>query len=180
MMKERDLILNVKQGDKAAFSLFYTRHWAQVYRFARLYISSEADVEEVVQEVFIRLWERHSLLDEEQEPNGFLFIMTRNIVFNRFRKSFNEQYLMETISSAWEVLDGTAGEEVETEDLRQYVQGVVDMLPARQRQVYHLSRNEGMSYKEIAAKLEITPKTVERHINEVLKRLRRELEADLG
>ncbi|MCC8187341.1 MAG: RNA polymerase sigma-70 factor [Bacteroides sp.] len=179
MMKERDIILKVKQGDKTAFSLLYTRYWKQVYGFTCLYIHSVDDAEEIVQEVFIRLWEHRSVLDEEKKPDGMLFIMTRNLIFNRYRKSLNEQFLIETIASAWDIADGAVAEEVETEDLRQYIRTLVEMLPQRQQEVFHLSRNEGLSYKEIAEKLHITPKTVERHINEVLKQLRRKLKSDL-
>ncbi len=150
-----------------------------MYGFTRLYIDSVADAEEIVQEVFVRLWEHHPVLDEEKKPDGILFIMTRNIIFNRFRKSFNELFLIDTIASAWDMADGAVAGEVETEDLRQYIRTLVEMLPARQQEVFKLSRNEGFSYKEIAEKLHITPKTVERHINEVLKQLRRKLNADL-
>ena len=90
-MNEKEAIIKLKTcNDKAAFAFLYRSYWAKVYNFTRLYITSAVDVEEIVQEVFIKIWENREALDEEQNFAGYLFITMRNLVFNRSRKNLNE------------------------------------------------------------------------------------------
>ena len=98
-MTEKELIVSLKLGDEAAFTALYRMYWPKVHNFSRLYLSSMAEVEEVVQEVFVKLWEARIFLKENESFKGFLFIITRNIIFNQFRKSFNENAYKTTILS---------------------------------------------------------------------------------
>ena len=92
-MNEKEAIIKLKTcNDKAAFAFLYRSYWAKVYNFTRLYITSAVDVEEIVQEVFIKIWENREALDEEQNFAGYLFITMRNLVFNRSRKNLNEPF----------------------------------------------------------------------------------------
>ncbi len=102
-MTEKELIVSLKQGDEAAFTALYRMYWPKVHNFSRLYLSSIAEVEEVVQEVFVKLWEARIFLKEDESFKGFLFIITRNIIFNQFRKSFNENAYKTTVLSSAEV-----------------------------------------------------------------------------
>ena len=88
-MGEKEAIIRLKQGDEAAFSYLYKLYWAKAHHFARLYTASAHMAEEVVQEVFIKLWENRAGLDEEQGLDGYLFIATRNLLFNHARDSLN-------------------------------------------------------------------------------------------
>ena len=84
-MEERELILLLKQGSKDAFTALYKQYWKQVYNFSRLYLTSADAAEEVVQEVFIKIWETREFLREDDHFKGLLFIITRNLIFNRHR-----------------------------------------------------------------------------------------------
>lgn len=173
-MSERELITQLKDGDERAFTTLYTMYWAKVHNFSRLYLTSLVEVEEVVQEVFVKLWEARMFLKEDENFKGFLFIITRNIIFNQFRKSFNENaYKMTVLNSVDESY--SIEEEMNTSDLRVYINKLVTELPPRQQEVFRLSREQYLSYKEISLRLDITEKTVERHINEALKYLRKNI-----
>ena len=91
-MEERELILLLKQGSKDAFTALYKQYWKQVYNFSRLYLTSADAAEEVVQEVFIKIWETREFLREDDHFKGLLFIITRNLIFNRHRKNVNEDF----------------------------------------------------------------------------------------
>ena len=91
-----------KNGDEDAFSFLYKHYWEKVYGFTRLYLVSSEDIAEVVQEVFIKLWEARHLIDEEQPFEGFLFIITRNMIFNYSRKKLNYSFLKVTVLQAME------------------------------------------------------------------------------
>ena len=78
-----------RQGDAKAFASLYRTHWNQVFRFSRLYLKNDEDAEDVVQEVFIRLWQIHERIHPDGNFSGLLFIITRNLIFNRFHKQIN-------------------------------------------------------------------------------------------
>lgn len=172
---EKDVIRQVRNGDKAAFELLYKRYWRKVYNFTNLYLASAIDIEEVVQEVFIKIWEARAFVDETKNFEGFLFIVTRNLIFNRSRSSFNEAFyqmtVLESVADSHNVED-----ELIASDLHNHLNMLLEMLPPRQREVFQLSRQEHLTYKEISLRLQISEKTVEHHISNVLKFLKRNLE----
>ena len=100
-MEERELILLLKQGSKDAFTALYKQYWKQVYNFSRLYLTSADAAEEVVQEVFIKIWETREFLREDDHFKGLLFIITRNLIFNRHRKNVNEDFYKVTVLPHW-------------------------------------------------------------------------------
>lgn len=173
-MDELEIISRLKESDKAAFEHLYQCYWPKVYNFTKLYITSSEEVEEVVQEVFIKLWEVRSSLDTRKNFSGFLFIITRNIIFNQFRRSFNDAFYKMT---ALETLEGTYDieNELEASDLSEYIERLLKMLPTRQQEVFYLSRKEHLTYKEIATRLQVTEKVVEHSISDVLMFLRKNL-----
>ena len=81
-MKEEEVLERLKEGDHEAFTQLYNTYRNQVYNFSRLYISSVEDCKEVVQQVFVKVWEARALIKAQENFKGFLFIITRNIVFN--------------------------------------------------------------------------------------------------
>ena len=173
-MTEKELIILLKEGDEKAFTTLYRRYWSKVYNFSRLYLSSILEIEEVVQEVFVKVWESRSLLREDDNFKGFLFVITRNLVFNQFRRSFNENaYKLTVLSSIMPYYN--LEEELTAADLQEFIEKMVKELPPRQQEVFNLSRNAHLTYKEISIRLKISEKTVERHINEALKFLKKNI-----
>ena len=173
-MEETIILEKVKAGDAAAFSLLYDLYWLKVYNFARLYVTSSSVISEVVQDVFVKVWESKEFLDITKNFDGLLFMITRNIIFNYSRRHFNELNFKMTVLKGLEN-SYDIEEELHAKDLRIYIERLVNELPPRQKEVFYLSRHEQLSYKEIAERLDITPKTVERHINEALKYLKKNI-----
>ena len=148
-MEERELILLLKQGSKDAFTALYKQYWKQVYNFSRLYLTS-ADFK------------------------GLLFIITRNLIFNRHRKNVNEDFYKVTVLAALEE-PYDVEEEIDAHNLQEYIDRLIDELPPRRREIFNLSRKEQKSYKEIAILLNISEKTVENQISEALKYLKKNI-----
>lgn len=173
-MIQKELIQKFKEGDEKAFSSIYKLYWEKVYNFSHLYLVSSEDVAEIVQEVFIKLWETRHLVDEEQSFEGFLFIVTRNQIFNYSRKQLNYSFLkmtvLESIEKSYEEED-----KLEISDLKQYLSVLISQLPKRQQEIFRLSREQHMTYKQIAEELSISEKTVEYHMTAALKYLRKNL-----
>lgn len=173
-MTHKELIQKFKEGDEKAFSSIYKLYWEKVYNFSHLYLVSSEDVAEIVQEIFIKLWETRHLVDEEQSFEGFLFIVTRNQIFNYSRKQLNYSFLkmtvLESIEKSYEEED-----KLEISDLKQYLSVLISQLPKRQQEIFRLSREQHMTYKQIAEELSISEKTVEYHMTAALKYLRKNL-----
>ena len=166
-----------RQGDAKAFASLYRTHWNQVFRFSRLYLKNDEDAEDVVQEVFIRLWQIHERIHPDGNFSGLLFIITRNLIFNRFHKQINPLSFKVSVLAALESSDDIESE-VSARDLAEYIDRLIDLMPARQRQVFNMSRRVdahlilGKSYREIAEELNLSQKTVEAHMHEALRFLR--------
>ena len=171
---EKELIIRLKQGSKEAFTTLYKQYWKQVYDFSCLYLTSVSAAEEVVQEVFIKVWESREFLREDDNFKGLLFIITRNMIFNQHRKKLNEDFyrvtVLATMEKSYDIED-----EIETNNLREYIDLLIEELPPRRREIFNLSRKENKSYKEIALLLNISEKTVENQIHEALKFLKKNI-----
>ncbi|GBU07920.1 DNA-directed RNA polymerase sigma-70 factor [Bacteroidales bacterium] len=174
MCLKKELLLLLKQNDRTAFGNLYQCYWKQVYNFSRLYLKVPEDAEEVVQEVFIKVWDSRALLREDDNFKGLLFIITRNIIFNQSKRKINEDFFRTTILATLEE-SYDVEQEIESKNLKEYIDVLIAEMPAQRQLVFKLSRNEHKTYKEIAAQLNIADKTVERHINEALKTLRKNI-----
>lgn len=173
-MDEKTLIAQLKQGSEQAFSLIYDRYWPRVCHFASLYLKQSGEIEDVVQEVFIRLWESRLSLRDDSDLGNFLFIVTRNLVFTRSRRSLDRSFYSLTVLNALSAGDETS-DRAEHNDLKERIESLVGRMPEGRRKVFEMSRLRYMTYSEIASDLGISPKTVERHINEALKFLKAHL-----
>lgn len=139
-------IRQIKQGNSKAFKAIFDRYWNIVYRFTGLYLMDNYEKEEITQQVFIKLWEKRELLDEEKDLDGLLFIITRNLIFNHIRKSINEEKLAETLQLATEA-SNEIEQGIEAEDLKKYIDKLVHMLPERQRTAFILSKKKRIKGK---------------------------------
>ena len=140
-MKEEELIEQMKNGNNIAFAALYDYYCQKVYNFTKLYVTSSDTVAEIVQDVFVKFWEARHLLDNNKKVEGFLFVITRNIIFNKARSRMREDMFKMTIL----------------------------------REIFLMSREENMTYREIAARCGIGEKAVERHIHLTLKFLKKNL-----
>lgn len=175
---ENLILSRFKEGDAKAFEAIYRHYWRKVLSFTHLYIRSSSEVEDVVQEVFIKLWETRAQLDLNKSFDGYLFILTRNLIFNRLRGSLNEEFfeltVVEAMASATDV-----EEEVAAADLSERIDTLLLQLTPRQQEVYRLSRKDLLNYTEIAKRLHISERTVEKHLSDVVHYLREHLLHDI-
>ncbi len=175
-MKEEELIEQVKKGNNIAFAVLYDHYWQRVYNFTKLYITSSDSISEIVQDVFVKFWEARHLLDNNRKVEGFLFIITRNIIFNKTRSKIREDMFKMTVLRSIENEEPYNQEDrMVAEDLKEYIDRLIAVLPERQREIFLMSREENMTYREIALRCGIGEKAVERHIHLTLKFLKKNL-----
>ena len=167
------LVRNLSKGNLLAFNTLYKEYSNRLYRFAFGYLKSEAEAEELVQEVFTIIWEKRADLKEELSFKSFLFTIAFNIIRKHFRtKAYLSEYFKTGISDD---LDMQTSQKITYDSLYQYITELVNQLPLRRKEIFMKSRFEGHSIKEIADELKISHKTVENQLTDALKFIRTNL-----
>ena len=167
------LVRNLSKGNILAFNTLYNEYSGRLYYFALRYLKTEALAEELVQEVFTKIWERRADLKEELSFKSFLFTIAFNIIKKYFRtKAYLSEYLKTGISTN---PDMQTTQEITYNSLYQNITELVNQLPDRRKEIFIKSRFEGCSIKEIAVELKISHKTVENQLTEALKFIRTNL-----
>lgn len=167
------LVKNVSKGNMIAFGSLYKIYSLRLYRFALGYLKSKEEAEELVQEVFTKIWEKRKELKTDCSFKAFLFTIAFNIIRKHFRtRTRLTDYLQHNNNAR---TDNYTVEITAYNSLKQYIDQLVDQLPPRRREIFAKSRFDGLSITEIAAELNISHKTVENQLTEALRFLRTHL-----
>jgi RNA polymerase sigma-70 factor (family 1) len=173
---DTELVERLQKGDVEAFDLLYNKYSGKLYAFGLKYLRSTEEAEELVQSVFLKLWENYRNLKKESSFKSYLFTIAYNDICKLFRKrNYQQKYVEEALYDNYK-------SNSETEDCIDYksemdrVQQIVDKLPERQKNIFLKSRIEGKSSKEIAEELILSPGTVDNYISESLKFIRSRLQ----
>ncbi len=163
------------QGNEQAFRDVYARYWQPLYRVAYNRVRSAPVAEELVQDVFVSLWEKRKTLQVHTSLPAYLFTALRYSVLDYIRSSaVRERYVEEILSQATQA-DPAADAILGLQDLEEAYTKALESLPEKCRQVFALSRQKNFSVSEIARQLAISPKTAENQITKALRLLRRSL-----
>jgi RNA polymerase sigma-70 factor (ECF subfamily) len=174
---EKALIIRLKNDDMAAFDQIYHKYNRLLYGFAIKIVKFNHDAEDIVHDVFLKLWQNRKSIKEDTSFKSFLFTIAYHTIVNLIRKkSVTEEYIeaLKDIQKEPPAVSG-ADLEIEFNELNEKLRNVLEKLPSRQKEVYQLSRDEGLTYSEIAEKLDISVNTVENHMTRALKYLRNQL-----
>jgi len=143
-----ELIERLSKGDLEAFDAIYSKYSGTLYAFGLKYLRSADDAEELVQSVFLKIWENHKNLKKELSFRSYLFTITYNDICKIFRtrkclEKFISDYLHEVSRSS-----ARTEEEIDFCSVVDYVKKIIDKLPERQKTIFEKSRIEGKSTKE--------------------------------
>jgi len=172
---DKQLADQIKKGQTHAFDQLFDRYSQPLYRFSKSLLKNHEDAEEVVQEVFFRIWKKRDELNERRSFQSFLFSIAYNLIIDQFRQRVKDQKYEQFLIKKAKQNYLNPGNELEYKELKKQVNKAITELPKRRKKIYQLSRERGLSYKEIAGRLHIKPKTVENHINLALKYIRKQL-----
>jgi RNA polymerase sigma-70 factor (ECF subfamily) len=172
---DEDAIRRLIAGDESVFTSVYELHSEKVYRLAYRFLKDKEQSEEIVQETFINFWLGREKLDPTGDLWLYLYVISKRLSLNALRKIGRSSVLVEKLLQQISDLQNNTEEFVVTHDLEQYIEKAIDKLPHQQQLVFKLSRIEGLSHKEIAEQLQISPNTVKNHMVEALKTLKKHL-----
>lgn len=175
---DNELLSQVAAGSQRAFTVLVERYSAKIYAHVLTYIKNASRSEEITQDIFLKLWEGRQELPGIVNFPGYLHVITRNRTISELRKkleSFNEAGEEEV-----EDVQLNPGQQMEYRQLSDMLLRGIELLPPRRKQVFRMSRFDGMSYDRIAAELGISKGTVNEHIVEALLFLRSYLRNQSG
>ncbi len=170
--EDTELVKRLQKGNVEAFDLLYEKYSVRLYSFGLKYLRSASETEELVQSVFLKIWENHRQLKKELSFKSFLFTIAYNDICKLFRK---RKYTQIFIDEAIHENNQSSSETVERIDYQSTLSRVVqiiDKLPQRQKDIIRKSRLEGKPSKEIAEEMKLSPGTVDNYISEAVKFIR--------
>jgi RNA polymerase sigma-70 factor (ECF subfamily) len=175
-----DLIRNLaalKTGDRTAFTWIYHCFGPKLYAYARRLVPVQEEAEEIVQEVFIKLWEHKHFIDPQQHFDGYLFRIARNLVYNKARRHVYAVAYQQYLAGQESGTKNEIQEKLDYQELNQLLEETCAALPPVRRQVFMMSRMEGRSNSEIAKMLQTSTSNIENHINKALREIRLKLKS---
>ncbi|HVK47360.1 MAG TPA: sigma-70 family RNA polymerase sigma factor [Pseudobacter sp.] len=169
---DSDLLTSLRDGDHLAFSELYNRYWERMLYVAAAKTSSIAIAEEIVQDIFLDLWERRASLNITGTLESYLAVAVKYRVINAQAKKKREEAYRQSAILQQMHIDNSTQEQIDHEELKKRLARQISLLPDKCRLTYQLRKDEGLSQKEVAAKLRISEKAVEANITRALKALR--------
>lgn len=169
---DKHYLEGLRKGDQAAVSFLYEKYYGQVFHFASLYIKNESDVKDIVQDIFLKVWNNRCKVDPTQNFENYLFIITRNHIFN-IKRQIKNKFTFITTLDALDIYSETFEEDIEMKEIKLIVEKAIATLPDRQKEIFILSRKHSLTNKGISEQLKISVKTVESHMTKALSTIRK-------
>jgi RNA polymerase sigma-70 factor (ECF subfamily) len=174
LIDEKAIFNKIRNDDHAAFRSLFDTYYASLCHYASHFLNDDSLSEEVVQELFVKLWEKRKMLDVETSVKHYLFRAVRNGCLNQIQhdkvKQLHGKKLKEALMS-----EDPAEEYMITPEMILRLEEGIELLPVKRREIFRLSREYGLKYREIAEKLNISVKTVEAQMGLALKALRQKI-----
>lgn len=169
-----------KAGDEKGFSEIYERYWALLYRHAYKLLKDETQAQDIVQEVFVNLWDKIDSLDLQSSVNAYLYAAVRNKVLNVIQREKYQRRYMDSIIHFIERSEAVTDHKLREKMLQEKIEKEVAHLPEKMRHVFEMSRVHHLSYKEIAQELHLSDKTVKKQVSNAIRILRFKLSSFLS
>jgi len=170
---EQELVISLQHASSDAFRQLFDLYSQKLYHFALSYLKSDAEAEEIVQEVFLKIWENRASLKSDKSLKSYLFTIAFNAIKKKFNKKIREDKyrydLIEWLSQEKPELESR----IEYEALLEKLDVLIDQFPEKRKKIFLSRKKEGKSIEEIAAEMDISPKTVKNQITEGMNSLKK-------
>ena len=175
MIRDTEIIGRIRQGDIGQFESLFRSSYVSLVRYAKTLIKDHDTAEEIVQDLFFRLWQDKEKLNIESSLNGYLFRSVHNKCLHFIEHNRVVDRYAEEMSYRQPEKQESPSDILQYRELQARIAKILERLPERCGQIFYMSRFEGLKYNEIAEKLSVSVKTVESNMGRALKEFRKEL-----
>jgi RNA polymerase sigma-70 factor (ECF subfamily) len=177
-LQDEELLIMLQQGDEHALTLLYRRHWQFLFLTAYQVLKDKEACKDLVQELFTDIWQKAAGIRLTGSFKAYLANSIRYKVFRYIRQNPAREEWFEHLAERMQTPSPES--ELAVKELKALLNALVDTLPEKCAQIYRMSRDQQLSYKEIAERMNVSVKTVENQINIALRRLRIALQYGIG
>ncbi len=174
------LLQQLAEGDRKAFRALYDLHRDKLFFYTLRLTESKQVAEDVLQEVFIKVWQQRENLKEIRSFDAWLFTLAKNQVINGFKRASLERTIIAGMKDAATESSDPVTQSINYRETNRFLQEAINQLPPQQKKIYHLRQEQGMKTREIAHQLNISPLTVKKHVAQAVRSIRLLLEKQTG
>ena len=177
-ISDERLVSAIKNDDHYAFDQLFNKYGSSLFSFVVSVLKNEFDAEEVVQDVFLKIWEKRSDLDTSLSFKSYLFTIALNTTKNRYRKKLQSEKYKQDLALELNFNQTSDFDAIEYRNLLDYVDKIIEKLPPSRREIFIRSKKDGLKNPEIAKLLNISEQTVKNQLVSAIKFLRSESARD--
>jgi RNA polymerase sigma-70 factor (ECF subfamily) len=175
--EESRLITLLHDNSEYAFQLIYDKYRNRIYQTAIKFLKSPIIAQDVVQDVFMKLWFERNKIDASKPVEAWLYTVAKNNILNKLRKIANEWKAIDVMSHSILQSESNTDQKLNEGEFNRNIESAVSKLPEQQKTVFILSRYEKLTYIQIGAKMGISPLTVKTHLSRALHSIKKHLDA---
>jgi RNA polymerase sigma-70 factor (ECF subfamily) len=175
LYNDEELMQEIKADNMFAFDVLYQKYCKRIYKFGYSILKSPEESANLLQDVFLILWENRHKVEKDSSIKSYVFTITYNSAISIIRKKARESEFIEYLKTLQEINEEPVNVELEYKELTNKLDEIIKALPQRQREIYLLHKIEGLKYNEIAERLHISVNTIENHMSRALKTIREKL-----
>lgn len=168
---EQGLLRKLREGDGLALDFFYQRYSLCIYRKIIKMVKVGVVAEELMQDVFVKVWDKRHLIDPNQSFKSYLYTIAQNLVCDFYRKAARDEKLQTQIKALSKGCYTHVEEDIYLKETHEILNKAIDNLPSQQRLVFTLCKVEGKSYEDVSAALGISTSTINNHIVKATKNI---------
>jgi RNA polymerase sigma-70 factor (family 1) len=172
---EKGLVAGLRNNEVKSFDILFQKYGAKLYRFSFSLLKNHEDSKEIVQETFYRVWDKRNQIDSSKSFKAFLFTISYHLIIDQLRMKLKDQEYRSFLKEYFRTEELQINSKTDFDSLNRQIAAIIEELPAKRKQIFTLSREEGLTHKEIAEQLNISVKTVENQINLSLKLIKSRL-----
>ena len=169
---EKELFLRIASGDESAFRILFDEYRERLFVFAWQLCHSAAEAEEVVQDIFLRLWQGRESLVNVDYPRKYIYVMARNRTLDLLAKIARDKQLIKDVWANLSEPDSVTENILQAAETEKLINEAVARLPEKKQTIFWLSRRDGLTHQQIAEQMDLSVQTVKNILTEILKQIK--------
>lgn len=174
-LEEQLLLRQLKRGNMDSYEIIFHRYYTAYFHFAKGMLKDEKAAEDIIQNVFMKIWINRETLEETKSIKNYIYVLTKREILNHFRAKYYTQVTLTEEIQKYDIPEENKALALDYEELKESVQQVINHMPPRRRHIYYMSRLKSVPNKDIAQQLGISIRTVEKHLELATRMFRKQL-----